>query len=1650
MKVQFLVLSSTVKTSTPVILGMNAITKFGLEQKHDNIDGFFQPYLSKVISGRNTRLYSSYLSDQLLFSGISKQMTLEKGQMHLIKVYINTFNSINIGTKVVTSQPIHTENDESIIIDHALSTVRIDETGKYCLANVFINKVDDFTGKITVEIEHSSNFDTLPVTKENIKFLEDNKINLIHTVDRPGDTGVLDYDYVLADEANIFSIQKSKFAPDIGCDPNSMNNNVKNNHTALSDQRCPIIETPDLSPKEMADFKNPQKCINLNMQPIDDRQFDKIINDGKGGYSLPGKPMTSADVIDLSNFSEEVVPFIKEMFIEKYPETIPLHSLDCGNLSSLLGKYRLRLKEDAKLPKQKKVFFQSSLESSHMKAILEFMCELQIIAPVTTTAEGEFHQYSSPAFLISRKDKEASARLIVDFSGLNSQLHIESCALPNIESIIHNLRHKTFYSNIDISNAFNSISLTEDSAKLTLFSTPQGSYFFKKLGTGLAGSPEILSRIMNKMIHYIVCRDEKGDIIWLKPGEAKMEYAKLCDVYLFYDDILICSPWVTDYETSKKIHFELVETVIKRLHTHKAKISINKCKFFVSKLLFVGWKISRDFIQVDEKRVEKILNFKLPITVTQWRQFHGCINSIRPVLGWDILSQLHIIAPLTSDKSGGVANEKQVEAFKQIIKFLGCAPLFAKLLDPSSPKIVFSDSGGTSQGSFCAVLCQIIKPENRVKYLPSYYNLEDKNHRLAIEKKHECVPLSYIKPGEDTKDYLERTHSDNPPETSYLGDNQRGLKEEDIDFSLSKSLESLFVCLGLKETLLGLGKKVLENELSKELFKPNLKHYVIGKDKTDFKEFEKNIRNGRFIFDKETIMIELIAKTLQRCVYVFDAYGISGDPSKKIKVFNHQKEKPPFYIFLYPGENLAGISKIICKPAYISKQLVYDLAQHRGSLEIVAWFSKAIPPSVANNHIMEKECYGILCALHSFRKLIGSNPNVLLITDSKPLYFLHHSTTNSSSVKVSRWSLKMLEDYHMLEVAFTTSKFNLADVLTREFNISIPNSLPFKMPCGISHELEKYLPERRFKLKEWSHYINHKIPNCFIYDMQEIATKHKNNAVLNKINCIIREFENLDSNLPGQISAINQIELDSEDELDIQNDRIIQRRISDKSYSLANTILFKPLTALDNKLSFYIIGTTQRTTSKIKKLYAKALTSIDQTFIDENIKFNILNGVLFRTQLPIGHAQIVLPPKLLPVLILSTHIKGAHLGRDQMNLNLTNYWCPGKDKMVKEITTRCLSCYICNQNTNKEALNYAPCPSKPFETVGVDFLEYTKSGEEEPDSLYTHILIVTCLNTGAILAFPLISKLGEEWLQTYFLFVHQIFKPSKLVCDNSKSFKNLAVAKTMASSGTYLVDTVVHHPNSKGWIEAGCKKVKTMLVKHCAQFNQKDWLLSLPILTNQYNCTRLTGSTYAPFDLLFGLNTRLSQQPFSHLKLSPRANPILLNSEADLKESSQFRKNLGKKVKDLTDNVKKVRNSKVNKGRHEKDFKVGDICFVRRRVKNHKLDTNYSLSVWRILSVLVGKTVIIYQICSGYVTSSHVDDLKKYEPLNKDFEKLPLTVKTILQKPLKYWMAKDLDDLALNTNLTLPNFRNKIPFAFLNDHKQELAKIFQNLGQTLE
>ena len=152
----------------------------------------------------------------------------------------------------------------------------------------------------------------------------------------------------------------------------------------------------------------------------------------------------------------------------------------------------------------------------------------------------------------------------------------------------------------------------------------------------------------------------------------------------------------------------------------------------------------------------------------------------------------------------------------------------------------------------------------------------------------------------------------------------------------------------------------------------------------------------------------------------------------------------------------------------------------------------------------------------------------------------------------------------------------------------------------------------------------------------------------------------------------------------------------------------------------------------------------------------------------------------------------------------------------------------------------------------------------------------------------------------------------------------------------------------------------------------------------------------------------------------------------------------------MVDNNKKWRNSAVNEGRYSRNIVPGDLVFIKRRVKKTKLDTDYVLSIWRVLYSKVGGTVIVYQLCSGYITGAHLDDLKKYSPLDPAFDRLPQTVKTILQKPLSSWLLSDLNDLAENTNLTLPRIRKNITKEFISNHKEELKVIFDNLGHTLE
>jgi hypothetical protein len=135
---------------------------------------------------------------------------------------------------------------------------------------------------------------------------------------------------------------------------------------------------------------------------------------------------SAAEAIDLNLYTEEVRPFIKDIFIDKYPQVVALHSLDAGNLSLTLGFTQLRLREGENLPRSKRIFHVSPTDQRHLDDLCDFLIKFGYIMRSPMSPNG-CHLFGMSAYLVPRSKANCLGRLIIDYSPVN-QL-IQSLAL---------------------------------------------------------------------------------------------------------------------------------------------------------------------------------------------------------------------------------------------------------------------------------------------------------------------------------------------------------------------------------------------------------------------------------------------------------------------------------------------------------------------------------------------------------------------------------------------------------------------------------------------------------------------------------------------------------------------------------------------------------------------------------------------------------------------------------------------------------------------------------------------------------------------------------------------------------------------------------------------------------------------------------------------------------------------------------------------------------------------------------------------------------------------------------------------------------------------------------------------------------------------
>ena len=118
---------------------------------------------------------------------------------------------------------------------------------------------------------------------------------------------------------------------------------------------------------------------------------------------------------------------------------------------------------------------------------------------------------------------------------------------------------------------------------------------------GITNSPATFQEMMNEIMRDLI-------------NEGK--------VAIFVDDVLVG----TDDE---KGHDEIVVEVLKRLEENDLYVKPEKCAWKVDKVNFLGVVMGQGKIEMEEEKVEGVLNWPIPKTVRDVKKFLGLANYYR-------------------------------------------------------------------------------------------------------------------------------------------------------------------------------------------------------------------------------------------------------------------------------------------------------------------------------------------------------------------------------------------------------------------------------------------------------------------------------------------------------------------------------------------------------------------------------------------------------------------------------------------------------------------------------------------------------------------------------------------------------------------------------------------------------------------------------------------------------------------------------------------------------------------------------------------------------------------------------------------------------------------------------------------------------------
>jgi len=285
---------------------------------------------------------------------------------------------------------------------------------------------------------------------------------------------------------------------------------------------------------------------------------------------------------------------------------------------------------------------------------------------------GKIRRSTSPAgspILFVPKPGERGLQLCVDYQAFNRITIPNRYPLPLMQELQDRVQGAKWFTNLDLKNGFNLIRIREGDKWKTAFQTRYGLYKFQVMPFGLTNAPSTFQDMMNHIF---------SDMIDL-------------GLLVYMDDFLI-------YAKTEEEHDQKVKEVLRRLQENRLAVSPDKCVWKTQEVEFLGYIISHEGIKIARAKVEAVLDWKTPASLTEVQSFLGFANFYQRFIQDYSLVARPLMELTKGDKKEWKWNPQAEEAFQELKQRFMTAPILAHF-NATKPVIIDTDASDFAIGA---------------------------------------------------------------------------------------------------------------------------------------------------------------------------------------------------------------------------------------------------------------------------------------------------------------------------------------------------------------------------------------------------------------------------------------------------------------------------------------------------------------------------------------------------------------------------------------------------------------------------------------------------------------------------------------------------------------------------------------------------------------------------------------------------------------------------------------------------------------------------------------------------------------------------------------------------------------------------------------